>query len=544
MTPDPGNTAHRAPDTSVELWELTLGELLAEAASDSGDQVALLYGPDGRSWTYTELDAAATGVAGAIAGILDPGDRLAVWSTGTPEWVLLQFGAARAGVILVPLNPAYQATELSHALRQSRSRAVFHGPEVRGRSLREVVERVRPDCPELELVFDLERLDGFVADTRALPLPVVDAHDPVMIQYTSGTTGKPKGAMLTHAGVVNNARFSALRAGLPDDGTDGGVWLNPLPLFHTGGCVFNALGSMATRGRHVLMPAWDPGQALELIERERVTFLCAVPTILIGMIDHPDFGSRDHSSLRYVLSGGTTIPPDLVRRFESTLDIDYTMVFGQTEAGPTVCMTFPDDTPEDKSGTIGVPLPHTEVKIVDPDTGATAAFDTPGEICTRGYGRMLGYFELPEETATAIDQDGWLHTGDLGQLDARGYLQITGRLKDIIRRGGETVSPRAIEDLLFSQPGVGEVAVVGVPDERYGEQVAAFVLPAADAAPDVEALRAVTAEHLARYKVPAYWVVVDEIPRTPSGKVQKFVLRDRFVAGEYDVGDHDRASVR
>jgi fatty-acyl-CoA synthase len=527
------NTAYRPPDTSVQLWELTLGDLLAEAAADSGDQVALLYGPDGRSWTYAELDAAASAVAGAIAGILDPGDRLAVWSTGTPEWVLLQFGAARAGVILVPLNPAYQAPELRHALRQSRSRAVFHGPPVRDRSLRDMVEQVRGECPELERVLDLEQLDGFVADTPAKPLPVVDAHDPVMIQYTSGTTGRPKGAMLTHSGIVNNARLSALRAGLSDDGANGGVWLNPLPLFHTGGCVFNALGSMATRARHVLMPVWDPGLALELIERERVTFLCAVPTILISMIDHPDFASRDISSLRYVLSGGTTIPPDMVRRFETTLDIDYTMVFGQTEAGPTVCMTLTEDTPEDKSGTIGVPLPHTEVKIVDPDTGATTGYDTPGEICTRGYGRMLGYFELPDETATAIDADGWLHTGDLGQMDARGYLQITGRLKDIIRRGGETISPRAIEDLLFSQPGVGEVAVVGVPDERYGEQVAAFVLPAADTSPDLEALRTLTAEHLARYKVPTYWVVVDEIPHTPSGKVQKFVLRDRFVAGEY-----------
>jgi fatty-acyl-CoA synthase len=478
-------------------------------------------------------------VAGAIAGILDPGDRLAVWSTGTPEWVLLQFGAARAGVILVPLNPAYQAPELSHALRQSRSRAVFHGPAVRGRSLRDVVEQVRPGCPELERVLDLEQLDRFVEDTPARPLPVVEAHDPVMIQYTSGTTGKPKGAVLTHRGIVNNARLSALRAGLSDGGgdggtgTDGGVWLNPLPLFHTGGCVFNALGCMATRGRHVLMPVWDPGLALELIERERVTFLCAVPTILISMIDHPDFAARDISSLRYVLSGGTTIPPDMVRRFEATLGVEYTMVFGQTEAGPTVCMTFSDDTPEDKSGTIGVPLPHTEVKIVDPGTGATIGHDTPGEICMRGYGRMLEYFELPGETGTAIDTDGWLHTGDLGQMDARGYLQITGRLKDIIRRGGETISPRAIEDLLFSQPGVGEVAVVGVPDERYGEQVAAFVLPTPDVLPDLQALRALTAEHLARYKVPTYWVLVDEIPRTPSGKVRKFVLRDRFVAGDY-----------
>jgi fatty-acyl-CoA synthase len=234
-----------------------------------------------------------------------------------------------------------------------------------------------------------------------------------------------------------------------------------------------------------------------------------------------------------VLSGGTTIPPEMVRRFESALGIEYTMVFGQTEGGPTITMTHPHDSPEDKSSTIGQPLPHTEVRILDLDTGRTADVGRTGEICLRGYGRMLEYFDQPDETAAAIEPDGWLHTGDLGQMDERGYLSITGRLKDIIRRGGETISPRAIEDLLFGQPEVAEVAVVGVPDDRFGEQVAAFVVPSPGGQPDLLALRTRVAEHLAPHKVPTFWLVVAEFPRTPSGKVQKFALRDGFAAGEY-----------
>jgi fatty-acyl-CoA synthase len=528
------NVAYRAADTSVELWDVTVGGLLALAARDSGDAEALCSGSDSRRWTCAQLSADADLVAGALAGLLDPGDRLAVWAPGLPEWILLQFGAARAGVVLVPLNPVYRPAELGYALRQSRCRAVFHGRSHAGRSLVDVVASVRDECPELEYVLELEPLLSWAAAAPAKPPPVVDAGDPVMIQYTSGTTGRPKGAVLTHRGIVNNARLAAERCGLASARAQQ-VWLNPLPLFHTGGCVFNALGALANRGRHVLMPTWDARAALELTEREGVTFLCAVPTMLIGMMEHPTFSRERVATLKNVAAGGTTIPPELVRRFETTLEIDYTMIFGQTEAGPTVCGTFPDDSPEDKSSTIGRPLPHTEVRIVHTETGETVAFGEPGEIQLRGFGRMLGYFELPDETSAAIEPDGWLRTGDLGQLDERGYLKITGRLKEIIRRGGETISPRAIEDLLFGAPGVAEVAVVGVPDERLGEQVAAFVLPTPGHTPDLGALRATCVEHLSPHKVPRFWAVLDELPRTPSGKIQKFVLRDEYVAGRLTV---------
>ncbi|MBA3743133.1 class I adenylate-forming enzyme family protein [Sporichthya sp.] len=523
--------AHYLPDTSVPLWEITLGGLLADAAAEVPNLTALVSGTDARRWTYAELDRAVDRVAGSLAARLAPGDRVAVWSIGIPEFVLLQFGCARAGLVLVPLNPAYQGPELQYALEQSRSRALFVGPELRGRDLHAVADGIRADLPGLEMVERLDALEEFTARPGAAPLPAVAPLDPFMIQYTSGTTGRPKGAVLTHRGVVNNARLSALRAGI----APGGVWLNPLPMFHTGGCVFNALGAMANRGTHVLMPTWEPGAALDLLERERITFLCCVPTMLIGMMEHTDFDKRDHSSLATVLSGGSTVPPELVRRIEAELDVSFVMVFGQTESGPTVTMTNPGDPDELKAQTIGYPLPHTEVRIVDPDTGAVLACGEQGELCIRGYGRMLEYFELPAETAASIDAEGWMHSGDLARMDSNGYFAITGRCKDIIRRGGETVSPRALEDLLFGRPGVAEVAVVGVPDERLGEKVAAFIRPTTQAAPDLAALRRELIAAVAKFKVPEYWVLIDQLPLTASGKVQKFVLRDRFVAGEYDI---------
>jgi fatty-acyl-CoA synthase len=522
--------AHLIADLSVDLWETTLGGLLSGAAAEEPDRIALVSAADGRRWMYAELDEIAHRVARALSVMFDVGDRIAIWSTGLPEFVLLQFGAARAGLVIVPLNPAYQTPELRYALLQSGARAVFVGPPVRGRSLRDVVESVRSDVQTVEHVIDLAQLEAFAAaaDTTTT-LPDVVPGDPVMIQYTSGTTGTPKGALLTHRGIGNNARFSARRAGV----APGGVWLNPLPMFHTGGCVFNTLGAVANRGVHVLMPSWDAGSALELIERERVTFLCCVPTMVIAMLEHEDFEKRDCSTLQTVLCGGSTISPELVHRIEAGLHARYVMVFGQSESGPTVTMTNPTDPDELKACTIGYPLPHTEVKVADPETGQTVERSVSGELCVRGYGCMTGYYDMPQETAATIDTDGWVHTGDLARMTDDGYLTIAGRLKEIIRRGGMTVSPRTVEDLLFGRPGVGEICVVGVPDERLGERVAAFVRPAPDAILDVESLQAFAEEHLAHYKVPEYWVVVDAFPTTPSGKIQRFVLRDRFLAGDY-----------
>ena len=523
MTP---TLSHRPPDEQAPLLEATVGELLADAAQAAPDRVALVEGgaPVGarRRWTYADLAGEADRAARRLAGEFAPGERLAVWAPGVPEWEILQLGAALAGLVLVPLNPAYRATELAHALNLSGATAIFLTREHRGASLADVLDAARPDVPALRRALFFEDWADFCAgNADHLPLPAVTATDPAQIQFTSGTTGAPKGVLLNHRGIVNNARLSAQRAGV----ADGGVWLNPLPMFHTGGCVFNALGSMATRATHVLQPTFDPGTALELIESERVTFLCAVPTMLLAMMEHPDFARRDISSLALVLSGGAPVAPELVRRIEETLGVRYVMVYGQTEAGPTVTMTGPADAAVDKAETIGYPLPHTEVRIVD-SAGGVVPVGESGELRLRGYGTMLGYFGA-DAGAQPFDEQGWLRTGDLCSMDARGYLRITGRLKDVIIRGGENISPREVEDALCAHPAVGEAAVVGLPDERYGEQVAAWVRFVPGASAGEEELTGYLRERLARHKVPTAWWFVDELPRTPSGKVQKFLLREQ-----------------
>jgi fatty-acyl-CoA synthase len=358
---------------------------------------------------------------------------------------------------------------------------------------------------------------------------MVRPEDPAQIQYTSGTTGFPKGALLHHRGIVNNARLTALRFEVGD----GDVWLNPMPLFHTGGCVLAALGTVWGRATHIPLLAFDPGLVLELIETERVDLMGGVPTMLIAMMEHPEFATRDLSSLRAVLSGGSTVPAELVRRIEAGIGVRFGIVFGQTEASPVITQTCLDDTPEDKAETIGRPQPQQEVKIVDPESGQTVPVDAIGEICARGYNVMLGYFDMPEATAETVDADGWLHTGDLATMDERGYCRIVGRLKDMIIRGGENIYPREVEELLFTHPAVADVAVLGIPDPLMGEEVACVVrlAPGHDHVTAID-LRSFVRERLAPQKAPRRWAFVDEFPQTPSGKIQKFVLRDRFVAGD------------
>ncbi len=331
---------------------------------------------------------------------------------------------------------------------------------------------------------------------------------------------------MRHRGITNNARYFAQRLEVgPAE-----VWLNAMPLFHTGGCVLGVLGSVQSQATQVLVPGFEPRLVLDLIEAERVMTMGLVPTMLISLLEQPDFRARDLSTLRAIVSGGSTVPAELVRAVEAITPARFNIVFGQTESSPVITQTFLSDTSEDKAETIGVALPQTEVKIVDPATSDVVPPGTLGELCTRGYLVMAGYFEMPEATASAIDSDGWLHTGDLATMDARGYCRIEGRLKDMIIRGGENIYPREIEELLYTHPGVVDVAVVGVPDPRWGEQVAAFVR-AKDPAPAADELEAFVGERLARYKVPKYWVFVDAFPLTASGKVQKFKLRQDFEDG-------------
>jgi fatty-acyl-CoA synthase len=517
-------------DRSVALRDLTVGDLLREAAKDSPDVVGLVAGVPGvdRRWTFAEMLAEAERVAVALLARLAPGERLAVWAPNLPEWVLLELGAALAGVVLVTVNPAYQRHELAYVLGQSGASGVVLVREWRGNPMLASLDAVRSELPQLREVILFEEWNEFLESGVPVVLPDVGPDDPAQIQYTSGTTGFPKGALLRHGSLTDNAAMYAVEAEIGA----GDVYVNPMPMFHTAGCVMGALGTLHARAVHVPVIAFDPGFVLELIERERGTALLGVPTMQIALLEHPDVATRDLSSLRSSVSGGSLVPAELVRRIETTFGVRFCIVYGTTECSPLVTMTRFADTPEDKADTIGRPMPQTEVKIVDPVTGEIVAPGVVGELCARGYMVMHGYFENAAATAEAIDADSWYHTGDLASMDERGYCRIEGRLKDMIIRGGENIYPREIEDVLFAHPGVAEVAVVGIPDDKWGEQVAAFVRLTGDEAPTAAELSVYVRERLAAYKVPRSWVFVDAFPLTGSGKVQKFVLRDQYIKGE------------
>ncbi|MHB8464022.1 MAG: AMP-binding protein, partial [Acidimicrobiales bacterium] len=487
--------AYWPADSSVAIRDITVGDLLREAAIDAPDRLGLVAGAPGddRRWTFAELLAEAERVAAALLVRFEPGERVAAWAPNLPEWVLLEYGAALAGVILVTVNPAYQRKELAYVLGQSRSAGVFLLPDYRGNPMRAALDAVQPELPDLREVVLFSEWDAFCASGKPIALPTVSPDDPAQIQYTSGTTGFPKGALLHHRGLTNNAALFGELVGLgPSD-----VYVDPMPMFHTAGCVLGALGTLSTRAAHLPILAFEPGFVLEMIERERGTFLLGVPTMLIAMMEHPDRKTRDLTSLRSAVSGGSLVPAELVRRIESTLDVRFCIVYGTTECSPLISQTRLDDTPEDKAETIGMAIPQTEIKIVDPATGMIVAPGVVGELCCRGAMVMTGYYQMPDATAEAIDVDGWYHTGDLASMDVRGYCRIEGRLKDMIIRGGENIYPREIEDVLFSHPDVAEVAVVGIPDDTWGEQVAAFVRPVAGTTLTVASLAAVVREHLA-----------------------------------------------
>ncbi|HMK11231.1 MAG TPA: AMP-binding protein [Acidimicrobiales bacterium] len=532
----PLESSHWIPDGSgPPIRDVAIGTVLREAAAAMPDRIALVEGaPDAatrRRWTYAELLRDAERCARGLLRRFEPGERVAIWAHNLPEWVIVEYAAALAGLTLVTVNPSFQPAELAYVLGQSRSSGLFLVPEVRGNPLLAHLEGVQPDLPALREVMRLDQLAAEIFDEGDDALPEVDPNAPLQIQYTSGTTGFPKGAVLSHRGVVNNAAVWADRIGVPD----GGSWLSPMPLFHTGGCVLGVLGALSRRAKLVLMPGFEPGLMLELIESEHAWFVGAVPTMLIAMMDHPDAMTRDLSSLRGVLSGGSQVPEALVRRIESTLGVDFTIVYGQTECSPVLTNTFPTDNPEDKGLTVGPPVPHTEVRIVDPLTLDTVPVGASGELWARGYMTMIEYFDKPEATAETLLPDGWLRTGDLATMDERGYCRIVGRLKDMIIRGGENLFPAEIEEVLYRHPKVAEAAVVGLPDEKWGEVVTAFVRPSDPGEPpSVAELRAHLRDHLSPQKTPTLWFAVDAFPLTGSGKIQKFAIREAWEKGLYE----------
>jgi len=516
------------------LRDITLGQLLEQAAKSAPDRLALIAGvPDPalrRQWTYAELYAEAQRTARALLQHFKPGERIAVWAQNLPEWIMLEFGAGLAGVVLVTVNPGFRGRELEYVLKQSRSAGVFVAHSFRGNPMLETVREVAPRCPELREIICFDDWPSFIAagDDKAIALPDIKPDDPVMIQYTSGTTGFPKGALLHHRGLVNNGADTAVRMGIDP----GDVFITTMPLFHTGGCVCCVIGSVSKAATQVLLEGFEPGLVLELFQTYRGNAMVGVPTMLVAMLEHASFATTDLSSVKAICSGGSTVPAALVTLFEQKLGAPFTIVFGQTECSPVAAQTMTHDSIADKAGTIGLPLPNMETKIINPDTGGIVPIGEIGEFCTRGYHIMLGYFEMSEATAAAIDADGWLHTGDLCAMDARGYCTVEGRLKDMIIRGGENIYPRELEELLFRHPKVSEVAVVGLPHEKWGEEVAAFIRAAPGAAIDKEELSAYMRASLAHHKTPKHWFVVEAFPLTGSGKIQKFKLREFWEKGE------------
>jgi acyl-CoA synthetase (AMP-forming)/AMP-acid ligase II len=521
--------SYRCGDTSRPLVEETIGDALRAAAAEVPDRRAIAEGSPGpgprRTLSYAELLEQAERVARALLARFRPGEHVAVWSGNSLEWILLEYGAALAGLVLVTVNPAYQAGELTYVVRQSRSVGLFHVAQYRGNRMADIVAEVRRDLPDLREVVALEEFDGFCAEADpALALPRVRPGDRVQIQYTSGTTGFPKGVVLRHLGMVGNARLTAERLGV----RPGDVLVWSMPLFHTAGCGMGVLGALTTRATIVYLTVFDPALQLELIEVEQATVSGGVPTMLIALLGHPDMKRRDLSSLRCNFSGGSPVPVDVARETERRLGGRISIVFGTTETSPIITATGPEDPEPVRTGTLGAPLPHTEVMIGDPVTGSPVPVGAVGELCARGYLVMEGYHEQPDATAAVIDREGWYHTGDLASMDAQGYLRVEGRLKDMIIRGGENIYPREIEELLQAHPSVAEIAVVGKADPRWGETVAAVIRPTPHTAPSEEELRAYCRSHLAAYKTPTTWLFVDALPLTASGKVRKNVLRDQL----------------
>jgi fatty-acyl-CoA synthase len=520
--------------TDDVVRDTTVGGVLLAAAIEAPDAPALVEaradGSIGRTWTCRELRRDAEFLADALLSRYAPGERIAIWSPNSPEWVIVEFAAALAGLRLVTVNPAYQARELAYVLEQSRSAGLFLVREFRGNPMAEIAARVRVDLPRLREVVDLDDHAALhVIPAAPRPRPRVRPDDAAQVQYTSGTTGFPKGAVLSHRSLTNNARFSLTRMGV----RKGDTLLNMMPLFHTAGCSIGVLGALQLRVRLVVARLFDPGNMLALVERERVNGMVCVPTMLIALLEAHAREARDTTALRTVLCGGAMVPPELIRRIEQTFGSAFSIIYGQTETSPGITQTRSDDPWIERTETIGQAYPQTELSIRDSVDNAVVAIGSVGEICARGYCNMLGYNDNPEATQRTIDDDGWLHTGDLGTMDERGFVRITGRLKDMIIRGGENIFPAEIENVLITHSGVAEVAVVGVPDPHWGEIAICFLRARAGAELDATDLVRHVRRDLAAPKTPAHWIVLEAFPLTGSGKVQKFVLRERYVAGEY-----------
>jgi fatty-acyl-CoA synthase len=516
----------------------TIGATLRRTAARAGAREALVDVPGGGRWTYRQLDDQVDVLARALLGLgVAKGERVGIWATNRPEWVLVQYATARIGAILVNINPAYRTHELRYVLQQSGVSVLIAAEGFRDADYRVMVDEARPECTNLSTVVYLgthdwagllSRAGEVSADKLAEREAELSCDDPINIQYTSGTTGFPKGATLSHHNILNNGYFVARRQGW----SEADRVCVPVPFYHCFGNVVGNLGAI-THGACVVIPAaaFDPRATLTAVEQERCTVLYGVPTMFIAELADPAFGSFDLSSLRTGIMAGSPCPVEVMKRVIADMGMtEVTICYGMTETAPVATQSRPSDDLHRRVSTVGTPLAHVEVKIVDPATGLTVRRGEPGEFCTRGYSVMLGYWEMPERTAEVVDAARWMHTGDLAVMDADGYLSIVGRIKDMVIRGGENIYPTEIEEFLHTHPDVIDVQVIGVPDARYGEEVMAWVVQRDGTEPlTADAVREFCGGRLAHYKIPRYVKIVDAFPLTVTGKIRKVEMRERSI---------------
>ncbi|MEU2924452.1 AMP-binding protein [Streptomyces sp. NPDC007251] len=511
----------------------TIGANLDRAVARWPEREALVDVPSGRRWTYAEFGAAVEELAQAlVASGVAKGDRVGIWAVNCPEWVLVQYATARIGAVMVNINPAYRTHEVEYVLNQAGISLLVASLSHKTSDYRAMVEEVRGRCPALREVVYIgdPSWEALIArGTGDAPYEELSCDDPINIQYTSGTTGFPKGATLSHHNILNNGFFvGELIAYTEQDRI-----CVPVPFYHCFGMVMGNLAA-TSHGACMVIPApsFEPKATLEAVQRERCTSLYGVPTMFIAELNLPDFATYDLSSLRTGIMAGSPCPVEVMKRVVAEMHMaEVSICYGMTETSPVSLQTRRDDDLEHRTGTVGRVLPHLEVKVVDPATGVTRPRGTAGELCTRGYSVMLGYWNEPEKTAEAVDAGRWMHTGDLAVMREDGYVEIVGRIKDMIIRGGENIYPREIEEFLYAHPRIRDVQVVGVPHERYGEEVLACVIPQDAADPlTLEELRAFCQGRLAHYKIPSRLRILDSFPMTVSGKVRKVELREMYQA--------------
>ena len=532
----PAALSYSSGESATPLLGDTIGGNFDATVRAFGDREALVDRSAGRRWTYAELAADVDALAlGLLEMGIAKGDRVGIWAPNCAEWTLTQYATAKIGAILVNINPAYRARELEFVLNQSGSTLLVAAEKLKTSDYAGMIAEVRPRCPELKSVVLLGSPQwqavletGRRLDRGALDAIELDTDDPINIQYTSGTTGFPKGATLSHHNILNNGFF----VGELCNYTEADRICIPVPFYHCFGMVMGNLAA-TSHGACMVIPAptFDPVATLQAAQAERCTSLYGVPTMFIAELSTPDFADYDLSSLRTGIMAGSPCPVEVMKQVIERMSMtEVSICYGMTETSPVSTQTRADDSLDRRVSTVGRVGPHLEVKVIAPETGRTVPRGTPGELCTRGYSVMLGYWGQPDKTAEAVDAAHWMHTGDLAIMDTDGYLAITGRIKDMVIRGGENVYPREIEEFLYTHPDILDAQVIGVPDARYGEELMVWVrLRAGAPALTAESLREFCAGQLAHYKIPRYVHIADEFPMTVTGKVRKVEMRERSV---------------